>query len=51
LEKCGKASLEVFCASQTEVSSHFVIGESNGGAFQPTFQNGFFHARGCNGAV
>jgi phosphoribosyl 1,2-cyclic phosphodiesterase len=44
LEKCGKSDMEVFCASQSEVSPRFCIGETKAGAFQPTFQNGFFHA-------
>jgi phosphoribosyl 1,2-cyclic phosphodiesterase len=44
LAKCGKTGLELFCASQSEISSRFCIGETDRGAFQPTFQNGFFHA-------
>jgi hypothetical protein len=44
LTKCGKIDLELFCASQSEISSRFCIGQTERGAFQPTFENGFFHA-------
>ena len=44
LEKCGKSEMEVFCASQSELSPRFCIGETKAGPFQPTFQNGFFNA-------
>jgi phosphoribosyl 1,2-cyclic phosphodiesterase len=44
LTKCGKIDMELFCASQSEISSHFCIGQTERGAFQPTFENGFFHA-------
>src|ERR1700720_4185813 len=37
LAKCGKTGLELFCASQSEISSRFCIGETDRGAFQPTF--------------
>jgi phosphoribosyl 1,2-cyclic phosphodiesterase len=44
LTKCGKIDMELFCASQSEISSRFCIGQTERGAFQPTFENGFFHA-------
>ncbi len=43
-DKAGKGDMEIFCARQSEVSPRFCIGETAAGAFQPTFQNGFFHA-------
>ncbi len=43
-DKTGKGDMEIFCASQSEVSPRFCIGETAAGEFQPTFQNGFFHA-------
>lgn len=42
LEKCGKADLEIYCATQSELSPRFQIGETKRGAFQPTFENVFF---------
>jgi len=42
LEKCGRADIEVFCATQAEISPQFAIGATRGGAFQPTFENLFF---------
>ena len=48
LERCGKSEVETFCASQSEVSARFCVGETVSGAFQPTFQNGFFHAETCS---
>jgi phosphoribosyl 1,2-cyclic phosphodiesterase len=42
LEKCGRTEVEVFCASQTECSSRFRVGETRTGAFQPTFDDVFF---------
>ncbi len=44
LEKVGRAEVEVFCAEQREISQRFQIGETNGGAFQPTFDQLFFEA-------
>jgi phosphoribosyl 1,2-cyclic phosphodiesterase len=44
LTKCGKTDMELFCASQSGISSRFCIGQTERGAFQPTFENGFFHA-------
>lgn len=44
LAKCGKTEVEVFCATQSEVSPRFRIGETLRGHFQPTFENAFFPA-------
>jgi phosphoribosyl 1,2-cyclic phosphodiesterase len=44
LSKCGKIDIEVFCASQSEISPCFRIGETLCGHFQPTFDNAFFPA-------
>lgn len=44
LAKCGKTDLEVFCASQAEISSRFRLGQTSAVAFQPMFENGFFPA-------
>jgi phosphoribosyl 1,2-cyclic phosphodiesterase len=42
LSKFDRIDLELFCASQSEISSRFCIGQTERGAFQPTFENGFF---------
>jgi phosphoribosyl 1,2-cyclic phosphodiesterase len=42
LEAAGKIDMEVFCASQSEISPRFRIGETKAGAFQPTFDHVFF---------
>jgi phosphoribosyl 1,2-cyclic phosphodiesterase len=42
LEKLGRTDTEVFCASQSEVSPRFCIGEMPVGAFQPTFDHALF---------
>ena len=44
LAKCGQTDMEVYCATQTEISPRFQIGETKPGAFQPTFENLFFHS-------
>ena len=41
----GRTEVEVFCADQREISSRFRIGETKGGAFQPTFDQIFFPDR------
>jgi phosphoribosyl 1,2-cyclic phosphodiesterase len=46
LEKCGRTDVGLFCATQSEISSRFQVGETERGAFQPTFQNVFFEASG-----
>ena len=42
LEKCGRTDMEIYCATQFEVSPRFRIGETERGEFQPTFENGLF---------
>ena len=42
LAKCGKIDMEVYCATQSQISPRFRIGETEHGAFQPTFENAFF---------
>src|SRR5262249_33990272 len=42
LRNAGKIDIELFCATQSEVSPRFRIGETEVGAFQPTFENAFF---------
>src|SRR5216683_8410154 len=44
LNKSGKIEIELFCATQSEISPRFCIGETALGAFQPTFENAFFPA-------
>ena len=42
LARFGRADVEVSCADQRTISSRFQIGETKGGAFQPTFDHIFF---------
>jgi phosphoribosyl 1,2-cyclic phosphodiesterase len=42
LEKCGRTDVETHCATQFEISPRFQIGDTDPGAFQPTFENAFF---------
>jgi len=42
LTKCGKLDIEIYCATQFEISPQFRIGDTNPGPFQPTFENAFF---------
>lgn len=44
LERCGKLDMEVYCATQSELSPPFRIGETKAGPFQPTFESAFFQA-------
>ena len=44
LHKVSKINIELFCASQADVSPRFRIGETPAGAFQSTFENAFFPA-------
>ena len=44
LNKCGKIDIELFCATQSEISPRFRIGETELGDFQATFENAFFPA-------
>lgn len=52
LEKCGKIDTELYCATQSELSPRFRIGETKAGPFQPTFESAFFQpAINCSGAL
>jgi phosphoribosyl 1,2-cyclic phosphodiesterase len=42
LAKCGKVDLEIYCATQSELSPRFRIGDTQEGPFQPTFESVFF---------
>jgi hypothetical protein len=42
LAKSGKVELELHCATQSDVSESFRIGQTRAGPFQPTFENAFF---------
>ena len=42
LAKVGKSDMEIYCATQSEISPRFRIGETKSGAFQPTFESTFF---------
>src|SRR2546428_8268670 len=46
LRKSGKIDIELHCATQSELSPRFRIGETMRGAFQPTFENAFFQTAG-----
>lgn len=46
LARAGRRELEIFCATQTEISPRFHIGATRPGAFQPTFENLFFETAG-----
>ena len=40
--KSGKIDIELFCATQSDVSPRFCIGQTERGAFQSTFETTFF---------
>jgi phosphoribosyl 1,2-cyclic phosphodiesterase len=42
LDKLGRRDVELFCASQGEISPRFVVCATRGGPFQPTFESVFF---------
>jgi phosphoribosyl 1,2-cyclic phosphodiesterase len=42
LAKCRRIDVEIHCATQFEITPQFRIGETDSGAFQPTFENAFF---------
>ena len=44
LAKSGKLDIDLFCATQSEISPRFRIGETVREHFQPTFENAFFPA-------
>jgi hypothetical protein len=49
LAKCDKIDVELHCASQSEISLRFRIGETTPGPFQSTFENAFFQTANCSG--
>jgi phosphoribosyl 1,2-cyclic phosphodiesterase len=51
LHKTGKDGVEVFCASQAEISPRFWIGETNARVFQPTFDSVLFDTHTLTRAV
>ena len=51
LPRSGKIGLELYCATQSQISPRFCIGETTPGPFQPTFESAFFQTANCNGAV
>jgi phosphoribosyl 1,2-cyclic phosphodiesterase len=51
LAKCGKTDMELHCAVQSQISARFRIGETERGAFQPTFENVFFQTANRRGAL
>ena len=42
LEKNGRSEIEIFCATQSEISPRFTIGATRAGAFQPNFEGLLF---------
>ena len=48
LERSGKIDIEIYCATQSELSPRFCIGETSTRTFQPTFEDAFFR---CHGPV
>src|SRR5438477_10669654 len=44
LATCGRIDVEVHCATQLDITPQFCIGETNAGAFQPTFEHAFFQS-------
>jgi phosphoribosyl 1,2-cyclic phosphodiesterase len=44
LDKCGRREIEVYCASQRELSPRFQIGPTSTRPFQPGFDHIFFQA-------
>ena len=51
LAKCGRTDVELHCAAQSQISTRFRVGETERGAFQPTFENAFFQTAPCPGAL
>jgi phosphoribosyl 1,2-cyclic phosphodiesterase len=51
LAKCGRTGMELYCATQSQISPPFRIGETTPGPFQPTFENAFFQTATCRGAL
>jgi phosphoribosyl 1,2-cyclic phosphodiesterase len=51
LAKFGRIGMELYCATQSQISPRFRIGETTPGPFQPTFENAFFQTTTCSGAL
>ena len=51
LARCGKISMELYCATQSQISPRFRIGETTPGPFQPTFENAFFQTATRSGVL
>jgi len=51
LAKCGKIGMELYCATQSQISPPFRIGETTPGPFQPTFENAFFQTATRSGSL
>src|SRR5207245_2058615 len=51
ISRSGKIDIELYCATQANVSARFPLGETPGGAFQPTFETTFFQTLNYSGAV
>ena len=51
LDKCGRIDMELHCAAQSQISARFHIGETERGAFQPTFESAFFQTSSCSGVL
>jgi len=50
LAKSGRIDMELYCAAQSQISARFCIGQTERGAFQPTFETTFFQTSSCSGA-
>jgi phosphoribosyl 1,2-cyclic phosphodiesterase len=44
LNRSGTIDIEIYCATQSELSPQFRLGETRLRTFQPTFENAFFNA-------
>src|SRR5438876_9492043 len=51
LAKSGRIDTELYCAAQSQISARFCIGQTERGAFQPTFETTFFQTSSCSGAL
>jgi phosphoribosyl 1,2-cyclic phosphodiesterase len=51
LAKSGRVDMELYCATQSQISARFCIGETERGGFQPTFETAFFQTSNCSGAL
>src|SRR5438132_468230 len=49
LAKSGRIAMKIFCATQSQISARFCIGQTERGAFQPTFETTFFQTSSCSG--